>query len=61
VQVALDAVIVMLELAENTTGSAELFDIDCLDGYTAADERVAKIEAILGQDRYMLHHPDDDD
>ena len=52
----------MLELAENTTGGAELFDIDCLDGYTAAaDERVAKIEAILGQDRYMLHHPDDDD
>ena len=52
----------MLELAENTTGGAELFDIDCLDGYTAADdERVAKIEAILGQDRFMLHHPDDDD
>ena len=42
---ALDAVILLLELSE-TTVRADLFDIDCLDGYS--DERVAKIEAILG-------------
>jgi len=56
--VALDAVIVLLELSENTV-RAELFDINCLDGYS--DERVAKIEAILGQDRLMLLQPEEDD